>query len=132
MDVTVPAVPFGEWPSPITATEIATGQVTGSFPIVLGSDAWWQLGLPDEGGRTTVMHLSGGKQTMQLPAPWNARTRVHEYGGLSYLPISRAALPAQHPGKAARGYLLLFANFADQRLYLAGPGVADGRKRQSR
>ncbi len=128
VDVTVPAVPFGEWPSPITAAEIASGQVTGSFPIILGSDAWWQLGLPDEGGRTTVMHLSGGKQTRLLPAPWNARTRVHEYGGLSYLPVARAALPAQHPGKAARGYLLLFANFADQRLYLAGPGVADGKE----
>ena len=128
VDVTVPAVPFGEWPSPITAAEIASGQVTGSFPIILGSDAWWQLGLPDEGGRTTVMHLSGGKQTRLLPAPWNARTRVHEYGGLSYLPVARAALPAQQPSKAARGYLLLFANFADQRLYLAGPGVADGKE----
>ncbi|HEY2316216.1 MAG TPA: prolyl oligopeptidase family serine peptidase [Streptosporangiaceae bacterium] len=127
-DVTVPAVPFGEWPSPITAVEVASAQATGSFPTVLGSDTWWQLGLPDEGGRTTVMHGSGGKETMLLPAPWSARTRVHEYGGLSYLPIPRSALPAQHPGKAARGYLLLFANFADQRLYLAAPGVADGKE----
>jgi dipeptidyl aminopeptidase/acylaminoacyl peptidase len=127
-DLTIPAVPFGEWPSPISAAEIANAQVTGSFPTVHGSDTWWQAGLPAEGGRTTVMHGSGGKQTTLLPAPWNARTRVHEYGGLSYLPIPRSALPARHPGKATRGYLLMFANFADQRLYLAAPGVAEGKE----
>ncbi len=128
VDETIPAIPFGEWPSPITAAAVAAGQTTGSFPTVLGSDTWWQIGLPDEGGRTTVMHGSGGKQAMLLPAPWNARTRVHEYGGLSYLPIPRSGLGGQHPGKASRGYLLLFANFADQRLYLAAPGVADGKE----
>ena len=42
--------------------------------------------------------------------PWNARTRVHEYGGTSYLPV-----PA--------GFI--FANFADQRLYLMAPGAPD-------
>ena len=124
--VTAPAVPFGEWPSPITAAEIATAQVTGSFPTIIGSDAWWQQGLPDEGGRTTVMHSSGGKQTALLPAPWNARTRVHEYGGLAYLPIPRSALTRQHGGKSARGHQILFANFADQRLYLTAPGTAAG------
>ncbi len=127
-DPAVPAVPYGEWPSPIAAAEVASGQVTGSFPTVAGGDTWWQVGLPDEGGRTTVMHDRGGEQTMLLPSPWNTRTRVHEYGGLSYLPIPASALPAQHPGKTAGGYLLLFANFADQRLYLAGPGVAVGQE----
>ena len=46
--------------------------------------------------------------------PWNARTRVHEYGGKSYLPLPDG---------------FVFANFADQRLYrcagLGGPGAAD-------
>jgi dipeptidyl aminopeptidase/acylaminoacyl peptidase len=120
-DSALPAVPFGEWPSPITATAVASGQTKGSFPTVRGADTWWQLSLPDEGGRTTVMHDRGGKQAPLLPAPWNARTRVHEYGGLSYLPIPASALPAGHPRKARSGYLLLFANFADQRLYLAAP-----------
>jgi dipeptidyl aminopeptidase/acylaminoacyl peptidase len=124
-----PAVPYGEWPSPITAAEIAAGQSVGSFPVVHGRDAWWQQGLPEEGGRTTIMHSSGGKQTVLLPAPWSARTRVHEYGGLSYLPVPRAALQPGHPqGRAAKGYEILFANLADQRLYLAGPGTAEGRE----
>ena len=125
-DASRPAVPFGEWPSPITAADVASAQPPGSFPTIRGRDIWWQVGLPEEGGRTTIMHTSGSKQTMMLPAPWNARTRVHEYGGLSYLPVPRSGLPGQAPGKRERGYALVFANFADQRLYLTGPGVADG------
>ncbi len=124
-DAAVPAVPFGEWPSPITAAAVASAQPAGDFPTIRGRDIWWQVGLPDEGGRTTVMHSSGTKQAMLLPAPWSARTRVHEYGGLSYLPVPRSGLPG-HTGRGQRGYVLMFANFADQRLYLAGPGVTDG------
>src|SRR5215469_7602916 len=130
----LPAVPFGEWPSPITAADLARAQTPGSFPIVLGGSVWWQQLLPEEGGRTTIVHSSGGKLTTLLPAPWNVRTRVHEYGGLSYLPIPKAAgtgRSGQHQGQASRGQRLLFANFADQRLYLApsatgsaGPGAA--------
>jgi dipeptidyl aminopeptidase/acylaminoacyl peptidase len=123
--VALPAVPFGEWPSPITAAAVAAGQVRVSSPTVAGDDIWWQQSLPDEGGRTTVMHSSGGQQTALLAAPWNARTRVHEYGGRSYLPIPRAALADSDGGKAAgaapAGYEILFANYADQRLYLTGP-----------
>ena len=125
VDITVPAVPFGEWHSPITAAQVAKAH-EGSFPTVVAGDVWWQVEVPGEGGRATVMHDRGGTQTMLLPSPWDARTRVHEYGGLSYLPIPRSALAAGHPGKSDGGYLLLFANFADQRLYLAGPAVADG------
>jgi dipeptidyl aminopeptidase/acylaminoacyl peptidase len=125
----LPAVPYGEWPSPITAAEIAGGESKGAFPVIIGSDTWWQQGLPDEGGRTTIMHSSGGKQSTLLPAPWSARTRVHEYGGQAFLPVPRAALqPEQSQGRSAKGYEIVFANFADQRLYLAGPGVADGRE----
>ena len=51
------------------------------------------------------MHSSGGKQTTLLPAPWNARTRVHEYGGLSYLPIPRSALRPGQPGAKQRAGL---------------------------
>jgi dipeptidyl aminopeptidase/acylaminoacyl peptidase len=132
-EITVPAVPFGEWPSPIAAAEVASGQVRCGFPTVLGSDAWWQQSLPDEDGRITVMHCSGGKQTSLLPAPWNARTRVHEYGGRSYLPIPRSALQGQQAGKGAgkgaqRGHQIVFANYADQRLYLAAPGTAEGKE----
>jgi len=117
----LPEVPYGEWPSPITAADLARAPAPGSFPKVLGGSVWWQQLMPEESGRTTIIHSSGGKLTTLLPAPWNARTRVHEYGGLSYLPIPQgggAARSGDQPGHAPRGHRLVFANFADQRLYL--------------
>jgi dipeptidyl aminopeptidase/acylaminoacyl peptidase len=123
----LPAVPFGEWPSPISAADVARAPAPGRFPLVIGASVWWQQLLPEEGGRTTIVHSSGGKLTTVLPAPWDARTRVHEYGGLSYLPIPRSAV-ARLSGEQgpARGHFLLFANFADQRLYLAPPAAGPG------
>jgi dipeptidyl aminopeptidase/acylaminoacyl peptidase len=123
-------MPFGEWPSPITAADVARGGLRLSFPTVIGGDVWWQEVCPDEGGRATVVcQAAGGKQTVLLPAPWNARTRVHEYGGRSYLPVPRPAAQSggkQSGGKQPRGRAIAFANYGDQRLYLAGRETAEG------
>ena len=120
--VTAPRIPYGAWPSPITAADVAKGQVLISYPMVMGTDVWWQEGRPDEGGRVTVVHCdAAGHQQALLPAPWNARSRVHEYGGRSYLPV-----PAR-PGEgstAPAGQAIVFANYADQRLYFAMERVA--------
>jgi dipeptidyl aminopeptidase/acylaminoacyl peptidase len=126
----VPAISFGGWPSPITAAEVARSRIRLAYPIVIGGEVWWQETRPEEGGRVTIVHRSsGGKLTDLLPAPWNARTRVHEYGGLSYLPVPRAATrPASTGGRAPRGHAIMFANYADQRLYIAGPDVAEGKE----
>ncbi|HUN36696.1 MAG TPA: prolyl oligopeptidase family serine peptidase [Trebonia sp.] len=107
--------PYGSWESPITAADVARGQVPLGFPSVMGDEVWWQEGRPDEGGRTTVMAAAkaGAEPRELVPAPYNARTRVHEYGGRSYLPVPRPD----------GGFDLIFANFTDQRLYrLAPPG----------
>ncbi|HTU76947.1 MAG TPA: prolyl oligopeptidase family serine peptidase [Trebonia sp.] len=112
--------PYGSWESPITAADVARGQVALGFPSAVAEEVWWQEGRPDEGGRTTVMASAGAgtKPRELVPAPYNARTRVHEYGGRSYLPVPRAG----------GGFGLVFANFADQRLYhLASPGE-EGRE----
>ena len=126
----VPAVSFGAWPSPITAADVARSRLRLAYPQVIGGEVWWQETRPEEGGRVTVVHRSaGGKLTDLLPAPWNVRTRVHEYGGLSYLPVPRASTrPAAAGGRAPRGHVIMFANYADQRLYVAGPDVAEGKQ----
>jgi dipeptidyl aminopeptidase/acylaminoacyl peptidase len=118
-----PRTPYGTWPSPISAADVAKGQVTVSFPLVRGTDVWWQEGRPEEGGRVTVVHCDAtGSPRALLPSPWNARTRVHEYGGRSYLPVP---IPGpDDPGSEGDGPGVVFANYADQRLYLVpGPGV---------
>ena len=111
-----PALPYGTWPSPITAADVAGRRRLVSYPRGIGKDVWWQERLPAEEGRVTVVHLGAdGKRRLLLPGPWNARTRVHEYGGLSYLPV-----PAR--GGAAGGQTaIMFVNYADQRLYLLEP-----------
>ncbi|GGO07182.1 dipeptidyl aminopeptidase [Microbispora rosea subsp. aerata] len=76
------------------------------FPTVLGGETWWEEDRPAEGGRRTVVHRAAdGALTDLLPAPWDARTRVHEYGGRSYVVVP--------------GHGVVFAHHADQRLYLA-------------
>ena len=119
--VSAPRIPYGAWPSPITAADVAKGQVLISYPMVTGTDVWWQEGRPDEGGRVTVVRCDAdGQQRAMLPAPWNARSRVHEYGGRAYLPVP--GRPGHSRGGPA-GPAVVFANYADQRLYLvSGPG----------
>jgi dipeptidyl aminopeptidase/acylaminoacyl peptidase len=120
--VPAPRIPYGAWPSPITAADVAKGQVLISYPMVMGTDVWWQEGRPDEGGRVTVVHCdAAGHQQALLPVPWNARNRVHEYGGRSYLPV-----PARPRGGSTipAGQAIVFANYADQRLYFATADVA--------
>ncbi|WP_119729422.1 dipeptidyl-peptidase 5 [Thermomonospora amylolytica] len=104
-------LPYGSWPSPISAADVARARLRLSFPTVVGGDVWWQESRPEEGGRTTVVRHSGGVRTELLQAPWDARTRVHEYGGRSYLPVP-----------AGDGHALVFANFEDQRLHRLDPG----------
>jgi dipeptidyl aminopeptidase/acylaminoacyl peptidase len=130
-------VPYGAWPSPITAAQVAAGRIRVAFPSVVGAQVWWQEDLPEAGGRTTVMRRDAdGTTATLLPAPWAARTRVHEYGGLSYLPVpseiawatSTGSAETQDSGQLPTGtdIPILFAHYDDQRLYLAGQAVADG------
>jgi dipeptidyl aminopeptidase/acylaminoacyl peptidase len=123
------ALSCGTWPSPISAADVAQQQRQVAFPLGMDGEVWWQEVLPAEQGRTTVMRLGAdGQRQPLLPAPWSARTRVHEYGGRSYLPVPAPAGPGQPPGDGRQRWALVFANDADQRLYLVeetGPDGAD-------
>ena len=45
-----PALPYGTWPSPITAADVAGRKRLISYPRGIGQDVWWQERLPAEGG----------------------------------------------------------------------------------
>ncbi|HTX27017.1 MAG TPA: prolyl oligopeptidase family serine peptidase [Streptosporangiaceae bacterium] len=113
MQMTTETTCYGEWPSPITGADIARTHVRLAFPAISGARVWWVETRPAEGGRLAVVAAGpDGIPRDMIPAGYNARTRVHEYGGQSYLPV---------PGG------LVFANFADQRLYhCADPGGEAG------
>jgi dipeptidyl aminopeptidase/acylaminoacyl peptidase len=111
---------YGSWKSPISAADVARGASGVTYPSIAGSEVWWQERRPAENGRTAIMASAGVSVEPRelLPAPWNARTRVHEYGGKSYLAVPSLSL--------AGGFDLVFANFADQRLYAAGGSINPG------
>ena len=105
--------PYGAWPSPITAETVAQAGIRVSFPTIVGDEIWWLEGRPSEEGRSVVVARSAdGSIRDVLPVGWSARTRVHEYGGLCYL--------GYDAGGASPG--LIFAEWADQRLYRLAPG----------
>jgi dipeptidyl aminopeptidase/acylaminoacyl peptidase len=105
--------PYGEWRSPISAADLGAGSRRLGFPALVGDEIWWCEDRPHQGGRTTVMaRRADGSLDELLPAPWGARSRVHEYGGVAY-----AALP----GPAGTG--LVFVNFDDQRIYRRDPSA---------
>jgi dipeptidyl aminopeptidase/acylaminoacyl peptidase len=111
---------YGTWKSPIGAADVARGATGVTYPSMAGGEVWWQERRPSENGRIAIVASAGasGEPRELLPAPWNARTRVHEYGGKSYLPVPSLSL--------AGGFDLVFANFADQRLYAAGGSITPG------
>jgi dipeptidyl aminopeptidase/acylaminoacyl peptidase len=94
---------YGTWRSPITAEAITAGQVGLAEPRLEGGSAYWLEARPQEAGRTVLVRRTPASERQDLtPAPFNVRTRVHEYGGGAY---------------AVRGSVIIAANFADQRLY---------------
>lgn len=95
--------PYGSWKSSITSDLIVAATI-GLGQIALDGDTvYWSEARPTEGGRNVVVRWSpDGQTTDLLPAPFNARTRVHEYGGGAF---------------AVHQDVVYFSHFPDQRLY---------------
>lgn len=105
--------PYGAWPSPISAADVVAGGRRLKDARIVDGEVWWTEGRPEEQGRQAVVHEDAqGRVHDVIPPPWNARSRVHEYGGACWLTVPFAGATA-----------LVFANFADQRLYRADPGA---------
>src|SRR5882757_1114736 len=102
--VTAEPAPFGSWKSPITS-DLIVAQSIGLMDVRLdGDDIYWLEARPQEQGRYVVVRAAGpgGHDVDLTPKPFNARTRVHEYGGGSWTVVDDA---------------VFFSNFADGILY---------------
>lgn len=99
--------PFGSWASPITADLLARSGVRLSLPVPDGDATYWLEERPAEEGRSVVVRSdASGTPADVTPAGFNARSKVHEYGGGSYW---------------VDGGTVFFSNFEDQRLYRQDP-----------
>ena len=95
--------PYGSWKSPITSDLIVSGTVGLGQIAIDGDDIYWVEGRPSEAGRSVIVRRTpDGKISDITPAPFNVRTRVHEYGGGSFV---------------VAGGTIYFSHFADGRIY---------------
>ena len=109
----VPTGPYGSWPSPIDAALAASHD---GHARVRGRGR--RRGVVDRTAprrgrqaRPGAPRRPTARAGPALPAPWNVRSRVMEYGGR----------PGTAPSAARGGPLVVFAHFPDQRLYAYEP-----------
>ncbi len=101
---------FGHWPSPISAALVAGSALRFGRVQVVDRAVYWSEGRPAENGRASIMRWTGEDGAAELlPAPYSARSRVHEYGGGEFL---------------VAGGILYFVNDVDQDVYAAA--LSDG------
>ncbi|WP_295839593.1 prolyl oligopeptidase family serine peptidase [uncultured Microbacterium sp.] len=102
-------LPYGSWPSPITPESVAQASPRVDGARLVGDEIWWGESVPHEAGRVAVKRrrADGSVETV-LPAPANARSAVHEYGG--------GAWTASDDGE------LYYVEKTDQRVYALRPG----------
>ena len=104
------AAPYGSWKSPITTDVIVAETVLLSQPTLGLNEILWSETRPREGGRNVIVRRGpDGVAADQIQSPWNARTRVNEYGGGAYL---------------ASDDVIYFSNDEDRRIYSLRRGGA--------
>lgn len=102
------SAPYGTWSSPISAEAAVASSIRVMEIRLDGDDTYWIESRPEEKGRSVIVKRDArGNMTDINPAPFNARTRVHEYGGGAY---------TVHEGT------VYFSNFDDNRVYRRQPG----------
>ncbi len=100
----IQAAPYGTWESPVTPKSLVEGATQLIQLEVDGDELYFLEGRPEEAGRSVFIRASDKKE--MFPAPFYARTTVHEYGGKC--------------GTVFEG-TLYFTNFEDQHLYSVKP-----------
>ena len=94
---------YGSWKSPITSDVIVSEAIRFGEIAIDGDDTYWVEMRPEEGGRYVIVRrTSNGHATDMTIAPFNVRSRVHEYGGGAY---------------TVTNGIIYFSNFEDQRIY---------------
>ena len=74
--------PYGAWESPLTAELLTQAGIILNGATKVGDDLFWVESRPTEGGRVVLVRQTSDGATSDVNPPgFNARTRIHEYGG---------------------------------------------------
>ena len=107
--------PHGSWPSPISAEQIAGATIRLGQTAIRGDAIVWNESRPLEQGRYVLVRRDADGTLRDLnPAPFNARSRAHEYGGGAF------ALLADHT--------LVFCHDDDQQLHVLAADATTPRR----
>jgi dipeptidyl aminopeptidase/acylaminoacyl peptidase len=80
--ITHTVAPFGSWDSPFKIEKLTEKVVFLAEARAIDGARYWLEGHPDEGGRQVLVRREvDGTITRLTPEGFNARSRVHEYGG---------------------------------------------------
>ena len=110
----VVTAPFGTWSSPLSAAEVAAGSAPIFDAAFRGEHIFFSTKVPAENSRTGLIRTSlshPGLKEQVLPAEFNIRSSVHEYGGAAW---------ALDQGSE----VIYFVNASDQRVWQIIPGKA--------
>ena len=104
--------PYGAWASPLPIELLTKGAVTFGEIGAADGRRWWLEGRAEEAGRQVLVRREAdGSLTRLTPEGFNARCRVHEYGGGAIL---------------VDGDLVVVSDFATGRLHrVTAPGVLE-------
>lgn len=95
--------PYGTWPSPISSRSLVEKSLRLGNIQIDNENVYWTEGRPEERGRTALMHWSLAEGQKELgPDDINIRSRVHEYGGISF---------------TADAGRIFYIEFSDQQIY---------------
>ncbi|WP_030038144.1 alpha/beta hydrolase family protein [Streptomyces resistomycificus] len=82
-------IPYGSWPSSLSAADVAEGMPSPEWLGFVGDEVWWTESLAHDGGRSALMRRApDGVGAQVLPPGWDVRTRLHEYGARPWRALS--------------------------------------------
>jgi dipeptidyl aminopeptidase/acylaminoacyl peptidase len=94
--------PYGSWTSPLSAEALAAGGINFGDLRSTNGRLYWVENVPARGGEVALFSFGEGVTAQVTPNGANVRTRVHEYGGASFV---------------ALGDTIYYSQLSDQRLY---------------
>ena len=100
--------PYGSWRSPVSTQDVFAQSIAIDNLRLDGGSLYWSELRPD-GKAAIVRRAPDGTIADVTPPGYDARTRVHEYGGSAF---------------AVWDGVVYFSNFDDQHLYRQAPGSA--------
>lgn len=114
-------LPYGAWPSPVSAADLAGALVGLDRGAVDDGSVYWTEAHPEQGGRIGLWRQDGDGEPVELTPDQNVRDAVNEYGGGAWAVAAGVVVYSDHPS----GDLWLWEG-GERRVLATGGGLRYG------